>query len=150
MNAESNGAMDANVELLGEVIYGAAMGQSACSTLLAKTSDADMKGALSDQLEQYGAVRADAESELRAHGREPVQCRVGEIGLKLGVQLNTLADTSPSHIAEMMIEGATMGLIDITRAQHRYAAADAQAAGLAQRLCDIERGGIEYMETRLN
>ena len=102
------------------------------------------------QIEQYGAVKTDAENEMRTRGYKADTCCVGETGMKLGVHMNTLIDSSPSHIAEMLIEGSTMGVIDITRAQNRFAGADENVAGLAQRLCDIERGNIDAMEKRLN
>ena len=141
---------DVNFELLEEVIYGAKMGMSACQTLLTKTRDADILGSLNAQIEQYGAVKTDAENEMRTRGYKADTCCVGETGMKLGVHMNTLIDSSPSHIAEMLIEGSTMGVIDITRAQNRFAGADENVAGLAQRLCDIERGNIDAMEKRLN
>lgn len=141
---------DVNFELLEEVIYGAQMGLSACQTLLTKTRDADMLGSLNAQIEQYSAVKSDAENEMRSRGYKTETCAVGEMGLKLGVHMNTLIDSSPSHIAEMLIEGSTMGVIDITRAQNRFTGADENVAGIAQRLCDIERGNIEAMEKRLN
>lgn len=150
MNNVAGQNIDANCELLEEVLYGANMGLSACQTLMTKTSDAQMLGSLNAQMEQYSAVKAEAESELRARGRDTVGGRLGEVGLKLGVHVNTFIDSSPSHIAEMLIEGSTMGVIDITRARNRFAGAETQVDALAQRLLDIERGNIDEMEKRLN
>lgn len=140
---------DMNKELLMDVIYGASMGSTACKTLMGKTSDPELLGSLGTQLKEYEAVRRAAEDELRARGEQTPSCAVGEVGLKMGVHMNTMADASSSHIAEMMIEGATMGIIDATRARNRCPDADPAIHGMAQHLIDLERGNIEDMEKRL-
>jgi len=140
---------DVNRELLMDVIYGASMGSAACRTLMGKTSDSALLGSLTTQLEQYESVKRAAEDELRARGEQTPTCVVGETGVRLGVRMNLMADASSSHIAEMMIEGATMGIIDATRAKNRCADAEPNIQGMAQHLIDIERGNIEDMEKRL-
>ncbi len=150
MDKTSTKPLDVNCELLMDVIYGASMGASACQALMGRTRDAEMLGSLSAQLEQYNALCAQARAELSARGQQMPSVALGETGLKLGVFVNTLIDDSPSHIAEMMMEGATMGIIDATRAKNRCAAADAQVTGMAQHLIDIERGNMDAMQKRLN
>lgn len=150
MDTKSMAPLDVNCELLMDVIYGANMGASACRALMTKTDDAEMLGCLSAQLEQYNGLCADASAELTARGQQPPKCTLGEKGLKLGVLINTLIDSSPSHIAEMLMQGSTMGIIDATRAKNRCAEADANVTGMAQHLIDIERGNMDAMQKRLN
>jgi hypothetical protein len=38
----------------------------------------------------------------------------------VGMKMNTLIDSSQSHIAQMMIEGSTMGVTDTTKVIHEY------------------------------
>lgn len=150
MDDMSTRPMDESCKLLMDVIYGASMGASACQALMGRTRDPGMLGDLSAQLEQYNDLCAQARAELSARGQRLPNCALGEKGLKLGVFVNTLIDDSPSHIAEMMMEGATMGIIDAARARNRCAGADAQASGMAQHLIDIERGNMDAMQKRLN
>lgn len=37
------------------------------------------------------------------------------MGAKMGMVMNTMLDTTTSHLAEMMINGATMGIIDLEK-----------------------------------
>jgi hypothetical protein len=41
-------------------------------------------------------------------------------GAKIGVEMNTLMDSTPSHLAQMVIEGATMGMTDMTKVLREY------------------------------
>lgn len=38
-----------------------------------------------------------------------------KMGAKMGMVMNTMLDTTTSHLAEMMINGATMGIIDLEK-----------------------------------
>ena len=62
----------------------------------------------------------------------------------LSINLNTLADKTPSHISEMLIRGSTMGVIDMTKKINEYApSADRDILELAQNLLSFEQRNIE-------
>ena len=50
-----------------------------------------------------------------------------------GLEMETMADRSDAHIAEIVIQGATMGVIEMTKALNSYDGADAGARDLASR-----------------
>ena len=62
------------------------------------------------------------------------------------IRAKTLTDRSPSRIAEMMIQGSTMGTIQMTRRLHSCEAADAEALLLAHKLLRTEENNIEQMK----
>jgi hypothetical protein len=57
-----------------------------------------------------------------------------------------VTNKNPSHIAEMMIQGSTMGIIDITKNLKEYADADKDISALANRLLKFEQQNIEEMK----
>jgi hypothetical protein len=63
--------------------------------------------------------------------------------------MNTLTDSSTTHIAEMMIEGSTMGITDITKILNHLDHADAGAKELAEEYLDCERKHIASMKKYL-
>lgn len=58
------------------------------------------------------------------------------------INLNTLTDKSTSHIAEMIIQGATMGVIDITKRIKEYSEVDEEILELANDLLKFEQRNI--------
>ncbi|MEG2037119.1 MAG: hypothetical protein RRZ93_03940, partial [Ruthenibacterium sp.] len=58
------------------------------------------------------------------------------IGAQLGIKVQTLRDSSPQKLAEMLIEGSHMGVTEITKAlkSAEGTQVNAGAVALAQRL----------------
>ena len=75
-----------------------------------------------------------------------------KMGSKMGIAMNTMMDSTTSHIAEMIIEGSTMGITDNTRILHeleRSECSDPQysaACGLASQIVSFEEKNIETMK----
>ena len=68
-----------------------------------------------------------------AGGRAEPVGPLQKAGMWMGTQMNTLTDRSNAHIAEMVIQGATMGIIEMTKARNTCPDADPGAASLASR-----------------
>ena len=58
----------------------------------------------------------------------------------------SMKDNTPSHIAEMMIQGNAMGLTKITRRLGEYDGEDKAICGLAGKLLSTEQNNIEQMK----
>lgn len=65
------------------------------------------------------------------------------------VQMNTLMNTSTQHMAEMMINGTTMGIIDMTKKIHQLPDADKGARELAEEFISGEQQNIEDLKAYL-
>jgi len=126
--------MNQTIQLLQDVVRGARTGGEAVSQLMEKTDSPEMRGELSLERSRYLAAEREAENALAAAGGRPEPVGLmSRAGMWLGTQMNTLADTSNSHIAEMVIQGATMGVIELTKSRGSYPDADSRAAGIASR-----------------
>ena len=60
---------------------------------------------------------------------------------KVGMAMNTMMDSTDSHIAQMMIEGATMGVTENTKLLRKY-----ENKGCSEKSMAIAKETIKFME----
>ena len=102
-----------NLKILKEIHKATKMGMDSISFVAEKLDDNKLKDNLSFQYTQYGQVMDRVNKLYENYGEIPEDKNVmNTIMGWTGVQMNTMADKSPSHIAEIMIEGTTMGIIE--------------------------------------
>lgn len=139
--------MNETVKLLERVAEAAHTGADACGELLEKTKDPGLRGELAAQRADYQNFARDAEQALFvAGGRLRAPGPVQRAGMWMGLQLNTLMDASPEHVADIAIQGATMGVIDMTRDRSDLPDANADAQGLASGLITAQQNAIERLK----
>ena len=68
------------------------------------------------------------------------------MGLWMGMRINTIADRSASHIADIVIQGATMGVVELTKARNFNPDADAQAQGIESFLITKQQEAIDRLK----
>jgi len=142
--------MNETVRLLQDVVRNARTGEAAAEHLLDKVSDPGMRGELSVERERYRDAAREAEQALTASGGQPEpQGIASRAGMWLGTELNALMDTSNAHIAEMVIQGATMGVIEMTKARNSCPEADSRAAGIASRFIVMQNDIIDRQKAYL-
>ena len=139
--------MDQTANLLSRVAENARTGYDAANQLLARTQDEEMRKELASERDYYRDAARDAEEKLRglgekADGKGPLS----RAGMWAGIRMNTLADRSRSHLADIVIQGATMGVIDTTKARNEFPDADAQAQDAASHFITRQQDAIERMK----
>ena len=142
--------MEEGNALLRFVHKNAEMGKGTIPQVLDVTADPDLRVTLAEQLQEYTSISSKAEALLERRGcevRDPSNMRDFVSGMM--IKMKTMSDKSPSHIAEMMIQGSTMGTIQMTRRLHSCEAADEEAISLARRLLKTEENNIEQMKQYL-
>ena len=96
------------------------------------------------QKAQYQEVELSAETRLGQLGETPnPKGAMERAGAWIGVNMSTIADKTPSHMADMIIQGNTMGVVEVTRARNACPQADPIARDLADRLIGVSQQGIE-------
>lgn len=147
MPAESQ---DRNIECLNKIYQGAQMGCESISCLTEKVTDANLLNDLHEQHDQYAKISCQASQALSQRKAVPKENGpLAQAGLWSGVQLNTLMDKSADHIAEIMINGNTMGLIETTRTMRQYTDVQPEIQSLGQTLIQAEEAGIQKMKNYL-
>ena len=66
-----------------------------------------------------------------------------------GIQMNTLLNASTSHLADMMIQGNTKGIVDLMKAVKSNQSVQKEYYEIAQELMDFEEKNIEKLKAYL-
>ena len=69
--------------------------------------------------------------------------------LKMGINSRTLLNTSTSHIAELMIKGSNMGVIEMEKILNQNEEAGEKPVALAKQLLDFEAKNVERLKKYL-
>ena len=135
--------MDKTEELLQFIAQNTRMGADNLTDILTKVDDKGLAGVLEGQRKGYVALHEEVLKMLKealVEEREPQL--IPKMAAFIGLQWNTLTDHSPKRIAQLLVEGCTMGTIDITRHINDSTGASAEALQLADRLLRFEEGAI--------
>ena len=136
--------MNETVQLLQDVVRNARTGQDAVEHLMQKTEAGAMRDELIREKEDYAVTRRQSEQALvNAGGKAVPVGPLAKAGMWAGLEMETLADRSNAHIAEIVIQGATMGVIEMTKALNQYDGADAGARDLASRFVAQQNATID-------
>lgn len=136
--------------ILNAIYQNAETGQQAIFDLLPKIDNENFLNDVKTQQAEYAAVASEAVSRLAAMDITPKPLGAGKkLGMKAGVNMNTMLDSSTSQLAQMMIKGSTNGVIAMTRALNDYQNPNPDIKGLADRLIQVESGNIERLKSYL-
>ena len=136
-----------NVEFLNKIYENATMGGESVSMLVEKVKDKDVLLELQRQHSEYTKIAGDTVKALSKEKAIPKeQSPISKIGLWSGVQMNTLTDRSNDKIAEMMIQGSTMGIIDLSRLMKEYSDISEDYRKIGQELIKLEEDGSQRMK----
>lgn len=113
-NSTSNSnTFQLDLAVLNEVSKIAKMGMDSISYLAPKVSDKEMRKVLVAMYSQYGNTQSQINQHFEKYGEIPDSTPFRDKMMSFaGVQFNTLKDRSNSHIAEIMIQGTLMGVIE--------------------------------------
>lgn len=136
-----------NVEFLNKIYENATMGGESVSMLSEKVEDKDVLLELQRQHSEYTKIAGDTVQALAQENAIPKeQSPISKMGLWSGVQMNTLTDRSNDKIAEMMIQGSTMGIIDLSRLMREYSDIPEDYRKIGQDLINLEEDGYQRMK----
>lgn len=139
--------MDQTQKLLQAIVENGRMGADACAQLLNRTDNIEMQRELALEKQQYEEAACAAENRLYGMGVRPQpKGPAARAGLWMGMQINTLKDKSASHIADIVIQGATMGVVELTKARNSCTEADAEAQGVASNLITRQQEAIDRLK----
>lgn len=141
---------DTNIELLNYIYQNAEMGKQTIPQLLEVAEDASFRKLLESQLREYQEIWEAAASMIRSENGEAKGLNaMAKVSSYISVNFNTMIDKSSSHLAEMMMKGSNMGVIEITQKIKRYENADSGALALAHKLLKTEERNVEQLKQYL-
>lgn len=141
-SAELTQAVYKNVKMAGDSIL----------NIMPRVKDEGLKSDMTVQLSAFEAFASRAAKLLADEGVKPeTEGTLTKLSAKWGTAMNTMWDSTTSHLAAMMIEGATMGVNDLLREIREAEGAGASEASLrlARDVYEFEEKIIKEMKTYL-
>ncbi|NBK97233.1 MAG: hypothetical protein EOM50_04340 [Erysipelotrichia bacterium] len=142
--------MNENIQLLNFIYQNAQMGVETIQQLLDIVKEDDFRKYLKEKQEGYDQMLHDAKSKLHEHGYDEQGLTTFEkIKTYFMINIQTLNDDSTSHIAEMMMIGSTMGVINTIRSIRKYQNSDKHLLMMMKTLQDFEEKSYQDLKIYL-
>ena len=139
--------MTGNTELLNFVYQNAQMGTATIHQLVELVEEGEFKTHLEAQLTGYRDMEREAVRLLEENGCDEKGLSAFEkIRTYLMIEVQTLSDKSSAHIAEMMMLGSNMSVINAIKNLRKYEGADRDIKALMERLRQFEERNIEQLK----
>ena len=141
---------DVNIRILDEIHKGAKMGMDSISFVSEKVGDENLKVILSYQYNLYGVILDQVNDVYKKYGDIPDDNNVmAQTMAWTGIQMNTIKDKSNSHIADMLIQGTTMGIIEGRKLLNNNPNADKQVIQILDNFVKMQENNVEKLKTFL-
>lgn len=142
--------MNKNAELLNFIYQNSEMGVKSLESLIGITKDEKFKNQLNCQLEEYKAINKKAMDKLNENGYDEKGLgTLTKIQSYIMINVQAMMDKSTSHLAEMIILGSNMGVIDAIRNIRKYNDTERDIIELMENLKKFEENNIEKMKAFL-
>ena len=138
-NSKMNNAAQ---ELMQAVYQNAKMDSDAVTTIIGKTKDAKLREELTSQLESYYGFETAAKNkllEMSVEAKDPGM--LSKLPADISIKMSTMMDSSNSKIAELMIGGYNMGIVDIQKSMNQ-----AENEGVSEDVMNIANGIMAFEE----
>lgn len=128
--------------LLSEIYRNVRMAEDSIINLMPKVTEEKLKNELTVQISVYAAFASRAAKQLAEAGVKPEEENLmTKMGAKWGILMNTLKDSTQEHLAQMLIEGTTMGVGELLRVIR-----DAQNNGISGEALKLAEDVLAYEE----
>ena len=110
-----------NIELLNDIYQDTKMGEESIKNILPSVEDKELLEHFQAQMSGYSEYYNKARELLAKQQEIPKENGMMEkMMVGMSTKVNTLIDKTPSHLAEMVIQGCNMGVIQMTKHLNQY------------------------------
>lgn len=137
-------------EILKEINQNAKMGMDSLSTVLKKSQDTKFKDLLNTQHNEYQNIY-DRTQELRVKNNLQMEDTptMQKAMSWMGIQLNTVNDTSNSKLSELLIQGNDMGIIKGTKLLNNHSFLDSEIKNILSDFVRLQEKNIDDLKKYL-
>ena len=135
------------INVLDELNKGACMGRDAIHFILDKVEDEALKEELNIQYNKYKEI-SDKISKLYPEYSEDEPHETGtmnKIRTWYGIEMKTMMDDSTSKIAELLMQGTNMGIIEGRRLLN-HKGTDEEVHKIVQEYVDMQEDAVENLK----
>lgn len=142
--------MDKNLEVLKEVCKGVKMGMDAISYVSDKVEDKNFKNTLNHEYSMYNNILDKIDDAYSNYDTIPGDASIKDKAmLWYGIQINTIKDTSNSKIAELLVQGTNMGIIEGRKLLNHNDGLDTDVDKLLNNFVDFQEKSLEKLKQYL-
>ena len=142
--------MNNEVYILNEINKGIKMGMDSISTIAEKVGDGNFKDDLLFQYDKYNDILNKVNAELKNHNDFPAELPpIQKVMGYVDIQLSTINDKSNSHIAEMLIKGTNMGIIEGVKLKNQNPTASEPVKNILDEFIKFQENNVEKLKKYL-
>lgn len=139
-----------NISVLDEIHKGAKMGMDSISYVSEKVGDVNFKDNLSYQYNEYSNILDRVNDIYQKYGDIPNDSNIKDkMMIWTGIQMNTMNDKSNSHIADLLIQGTNMGIIEGRKLINHNPNVDTQIRQILDDFVKMQENNVEKLKTFL-
>lgn len=139
--------MTNDTQMLHDICKSADMGIESLENIVDRTDDNKLKESIQSQISEYKNIYDEAESILKKHNEEPKNTNpIIKTQANIMSNIKMIADDSDSKVAEMIIQGSTMGITSANKALNDYSGNNKDIKALMEKQIKIEQSNIEEMK----
>lgn len=139
--------MNGNAELLNFIYQNSQMGVDTINQLVDIVEDDEFKRHIEAQYSEYKEIHQASKKLLNENGYDEKGISALEkIRTYLMINMQTLTDKSSSHVAEMLIIGSNMGVINAVKNLKKYKNAEPSIISLMERLLKYEEDNVQQLK----
>lgn len=129
-------------ESLNKIYRNAHIALQSISNVTEETEDSEMLKELKEEYEGYEKIIGEISSYMKRLNLEPKDIGVVKKTMMWSsIKMKTIADNSRNHLADMMIQGTVMGIIELyTVLSMNKSVLDEETLSLINKLLDLEEG----------
>lgn len=137
-------------EILKEINQNAKMGLDSLSTVLKKTQDNKFKNLLNAQHDEYQNIYDRTQELLVKNNIQMEDTPSMQKAMSwMGIQLNTINDSSNSKLSELLIQGNDMGIIKGTKLLNNHSFLDSEIKNILSDFVRLQEKNIDDLKKYL-
>lgn len=142
--------MEENINALDEIHKGACMGMDAISFVLDKVEDDNLKRVLKKEYDEYQKIAGEIEKIYPNYndGNPHETSKITKAMTWYGIEMKTLTDKSNSKIAELLLKGFNMGIIEGKRILNQKKI-NKEVANIIEKYVEMQEKDVETLKSFL-
>lgn len=142
--------MDENLEIYLHIYKDSEMATFTLTKLLQELKEKDnkIKKAIEDILKKYEEYLEESKEYLLSHDTKLIENGfMSKMGATMGIKKEVKSDNSDSSIAEVLIQGISMGSLDMEKKVHEYEKeVDKKQIKFAKKFLDFQQDSISELK----
>ena len=140
-----------NKDVLDELNKGCAMGMDAIRDILEKVENKKFKKVLEDEFDKYKRIHQRIEKKYEDYSREePTETNaLNKVMTAMMTEMKLMTDHSDSKIAELLLQGTNMGIIEGKKLLNNKKHLDSEVESILKEYIEMQERSVEIYKEYL-